>query len=120
MLHPVKEELLILTKTYPSPSAKYRETTCEAALNLAGQMRRLYPVPYRLLEGHDQLEMWEWIKAPISPTDADVRPESRRIDADSIERPGKVIKPKDGDWSEQLRSCLMRRSTTTIFNKETN
>jgi hypothetical protein len=102
MLHPVKEELLILTKTYPSPSAKYRETTCVAALNRAGQMRRLYPVPYRLLDGDDQFEKWEWIKASISTTDGDARPESRRIDTDSIERPGKVIKPKDGDWSERL------------------
>src|ERR1035441_1568691 len=103
MLHPIKEELLILTKTYPSPSAKYRETTCVAALNRAGEMRRLYPVPYRLLDGDDQFEKWEWIKASISTTDGDARPESRRIDTDSIERLGKVIKPKDGDWGERLR-----------------
>lgn len=37
------EELLILTKTYPLPSAKYRETACVAALTRAGEMRRLYP-----------------------------------------------------------------------------
>lgn len=29
---PVREELLILTKTYPTPSTKYRETTCVAAV----------------------------------------------------------------------------------------
>jgi len=103
MLHPVKEELLILTKTYPSPSAKYRETTCVAAVNSAGQMRRLYPVPYRLLDGANQFQKWEWIKASISTTDGDARPESRRIDTDSIQRDGNVIKPKDGDWSERVR-----------------
>jgi hypothetical protein len=30
------EELLILAKTYPSPSAQYRETTCVAAVNKTG------------------------------------------------------------------------------------
>lgn len=51
MNQPVNEELLILTKTYPSPSSKYRETTCVAAINRQGEMRRLFPVPFRLLEG---------------------------------------------------------------------
>jgi hypothetical protein len=30
---PIKEELVILTKTYPPPIATYRETTCVAAIN---------------------------------------------------------------------------------------
>ena len=103
MKHPVGEELLILTKTYPSPSANYRETTCVAAINSAGELRRLFPVPYRLLEGDAQFKKWEWIHARISRTDKDHRPESRRIDADSIERPGKVIQVKRGDWSERIK-----------------
>ncbi|MGD1083966.1 MAG: hypothetical protein ABSA47_04345 [Verrucomicrobiota bacterium] len=101
--HPVTEQLLILTKTYPSPSAKYRETTCVAAVNSSGQMRRLYPVPYRLLDGENQFQKWEWIRASISSADGDLRPESRHIDADSIQREGNIIKPKDGDWSERVR-----------------
>ena len=66
-------------------------------------MRRLYPVPYRLLDGANQFQKWEWIKASISTTDGDARPESRRIDTDSIQRDGNVIKPKNGDWSERVR-----------------
>jgi hypothetical protein len=103
MKQPVKEELLILTKTYPSPSATYRETTCVAAINVAGELRRLFPVPYRLLEGDAQFKKWEWIRAGISRTDKDHRPESRRIDTDSIERPGNIIEVKRGDWSERLK-----------------
>jgi hypothetical protein len=103
MKQPVTEELLILTKTYPSPSVTYRETTCVAAVNYAGHMRRLFPVPYRLLDGNHQFRKWEWIGARISPTNKDHRPESRRIDTDSIQRPGKVIEVKRGDWSERLK-----------------
>lgn len=98
-----KEELLILTKTYPSPSAQYRETTCVAAINKEGQMRRLFPVPYRLLDGSAQFKKWEWISARLAVPDKDHRPESRRIDADSIERPGHVLETRHGDWSERLR-----------------
>ena len=83
MKRPVNEELLILTKTHPSPSATYRETTCVAAINGAGEMRRLFPVPYRLLEGDPQFKEWEWIRASVSHTDKDHHFESRRIDADS-------------------------------------
>ena len=32
MPQPVAEELLILTKTYPSPSARYVETSCVAGM----------------------------------------------------------------------------------------
>jgi len=98
-----KEELLILTKTYPSPSAQYRETTCVAAINNQGQMRRLFPVPYRLLDGSAQFKKWEWINARLVVPDKDRRPESRRIDADSIERPDHLLETKHGDWSERLR-----------------
>ena len=103
MKQPVTEELLILTKTYPSPSAKYRETTCVAAVSRAGELRRLFPLPYRLLDGDARFKKWEWISARISPTEKDHRPESRRIDADSIDRPGKIIQVKRGDWSDRLK-----------------
>ena len=103
MFQPLTEELLILTKTYPSPSAQYRETTCVAAINSQGKLRRLFPVPYRLLEGTAQFKKWEWITARLYIPNKDHRPESRRIDTDSIERPGKVIESKHGDWSERLR-----------------
>ena len=96
------DELLILTKTYPSPSTQYRETTCVAAISRDGKMRRLFPVPYRLLEGAAQFKKWEWIHARICKPDKDHRPESYRIDADSIQREGKVISTKDG-WSERLK-----------------
>ena len=44
------EHILILAKTYPSPSALHVETSCVAGINAQGEMRRLYPVPFRLIE----------------------------------------------------------------------
>lgn len=81
-----REDLLIITKTYPQPSAKYRETTCVAAINGDGQLRRLFPIPFRLLEGEHQFKKWEWVQANVVKATGDNRPESHRVDADSIER----------------------------------
>src|SRR6266480_856869 len=100
---PNTEEFLILTKTYPSPSAKYRE------------LRRLFPVPYRLLAGKVQFQKWEWVRARVSRSDKDHRPESHRIDTDSIVRTGKKISTKGGDWSERLK--WIRPHTVESFSK---
>lgn len=100
MLSATVEELLILTKTYPTPSTKHRETTCVAALSSNQMMRRLYPVPFRLLDGEHQFNKWEWIQASVSPAKGDKRPESRRIDVTTIGRPGKRI-GTEHEWAER-------------------
>jgi hypothetical protein len=95
-----QEELLILVKTYPHPSSKYRETTCVAAVTRAGHLRRIFPVSYRLLDGDQRFQKWEWIKANVSKAPNDHRPESYRIDVDSIVRPGTVLGTKN-NWAER-------------------
>lgn len=79
------ERILILAKTYPSPSAKHTETSCVAGINEAGQSRRLYPVPFRLITGDRQFKKWQWIQVRIEKSPADHRPESHRIFVDTIQ-----------------------------------
>ena len=55
------ERILILAKTYPSPSAQYVETSCVAGISQDGSMRRLYPVPFRMIEEGQQFKKWQWI-----------------------------------------------------------
>ncbi|MBI5291595.1 MAG: hypothetical protein HY872_06950 [Chloroflexi bacterium] len=94
------EDLLILTKTYPAPSTKYREVTCVAALNRSGVMRRLFPLPFRLLAGQHQFKKWEWIRANIIRAKSDQRPESYKIDVDTIVRLGERIGTQY-NWAER-------------------
>lgn len=94
------EEILILTKTYPSPSTKHRETTCVAAINRDGQLRRVFPVPFRFLDGDQQFKKWEWIRANLIHSSDDKRPESFKIDVDTIIRTGEKIGTRDG-WQER-------------------
>lgn len=57
--------ILILCKTCPSPSAKYSETSCVAGMDENGQLIRLYPVPFRLIENDKQFKKWQWISARL-------------------------------------------------------
>lgn len=96
------EKLLILAKTYPTPSRKYVETTCVAAINEAGQLRRLYPIPYRLLEDEHAFSKWQWVTARVATPIGDRRPESRRADVDSISPQETISTGKSRDWKERL------------------
>ena len=100
LAHQRSEELLILAKTYPLPSAKYRETVCVAAINRAGEMRRLYPIPFRFIGGDMQFKKWEWIRAVVGTTSKDKRLESQRLDVDTVEKLGEPISTKN-DWHER-------------------
>lgn len=93
-----EERLLILTKTYPTPSKSYRETVCVAAINEQHQLRRLYPIVYRYLDGKQQFKKWQWINAKICKS-SDKRPESYNLDNDSIKL-DQVISVSNG-WIER-------------------
>ena len=79
------ERILILAKTYPSPSAQYVETSCVAGISQDGSMRRLYPVPFRMIEEGQQFKKWQWITARVRRAQDDARPESHRVSVDTIE-----------------------------------
>ncbi|AZF05898.1 hypothetical protein [Pseudomonas sp. R5-89-07] len=95
-----KVRILILCKTYPSPSAKYAETSCVAGMDEHGNLIRLYPVPFRLITGEQRFAKWQWIEATIERSPADRRPESHKIGVDSI-CVGSVLPA--GDWHERMR-----------------
>jgi hypothetical protein len=77
--------VLILCKTYPSPSSKYAETSCVAGMTEDGKFIRLYPVPFRLVADEQQFKKWQWITARLEKARDDHRPESHRVFVDTIE-----------------------------------
>ena len=96
----VTEKVLILTKTYPNPSTKYQETVCVAGIAEDGEMKRIYPVPFRRLQGDQHFSRWQWVTANFSTPRNDHRPDSWRVDADSIQL-GTTIDTQNG-WRERL------------------
>ena len=91
------ERILILAKTYPSPSAQYVETSCVAGISQDGSMRRLYPVPFRMIEEGQQFKKWQWIDVRIEKANKDHRPESHKLYVDTITC-GDVIDTKT-EWT---------------------
>lgn len=93
-----KARILILCKTYPSPSAKYAETSCVAGMDENGRLIRLFPVPFRLINSDQQFRKWQWINALIEKS-ADRRPESHKIFVDTIEA-GECIDTRN-EWRDR-------------------
>ncbi|MDW9606728.1 hypothetical protein GOA59_17690 [Sinorhizobium meliloti] len=97
----VDARILILCKTYPSPSGKYAETTCVAGLDESGKLIRLFPVPFRLIAKDLQFKKWQWIEAKVEKAKKDHRPESFTIKVDTI-HVGEMVLPGK-DWDERRR-----------------
>ena len=100
------ERILILAKTYPSPSAKHTETSCVAGINEDGLARRLYPVPFRMISTPQQFEKWQWITVRIEKPPADHRPESHRVFVDTVQTGDKILTTRGWNlrrpWWEKL------------------
>ena len=75
---------------------------CVAGVNDAGELRRIYPVPFRphVVGGGIPFHKKEWIEGDFYPPDdkRDKRPESRKIDMRSI----KVLRRVDDDEARRV------------------
>lgn len=92
-----KEQILILCKTYPSPSGKHSETSCVAGIRPNGKFIRLYPIPFRLINPQQQFKKWQWVNVHYVKARKDHRPESHSVVIDAIECIGDPL-PYDNNW----------------------
>jgi hypothetical protein len=101
-----RERILILAKTYPSPSAKHVETSCVAGVCGDGSMRRLYPVPFRMIEEDQKFKKWQWIDVSVEKAPADHRPESHKIDIGSLNAQEEIAAKRDWngrrEWMDKM------------------
>jgi uncharacterized protein YndB with AHSA1/START domain len=88
------ERAIILVKAAPHPSRRYHETVCCAGVTPEGQWRRLYPVRYRHLTGRAQFSRWDLLEYRWRLPKDDARPESRRVEEQSLRIVGKM---RDGE-----------------------
>lgn len=84
-------DILILCKTYPSPSGKHVETSCVAGMRPDGSLIRLFPVPFRLIDGAQQFKKWQWVHARIEHAPADRRTESHKLFVDTVKFMGEPL-----------------------------
>jgi len=104
-----RRKILIVTKTYPSISTKYKETVCTAGVLLDDEEKpvqwiRIYPIRFRKLDFEQRYPRWSIVSAKIERNDKDYRFESYRIDDSSIN----VIKSINtkNNWEERKTFVL--------------
>jgi hypothetical protein len=85
-------EAIILIKAAPQVGQRSGETVCCAGLDRYGNWLRLYPVSFRHLDRGQKFGRWDRIRFKWRLPKDDQRPESRRVDQDSIEIIGKLKK----------------------------
>jgi len=110
-----KARILILCKTYPSPSGKHVETSCVAGMEENGRLIRLFPVPFCLVSDEQQFKKWQWIDARIEKASNDHRPESHRIFVDTIQCEGDPLPTKNG-WKAR-RAQLANIQSSRILGR---
>jgi hypothetical protein len=102
-----KERILITVKTYPTLSASYGELVCTAGLRENGSWIRIYPVPFRRLEEYQKFEKYRIIEAQVIRNTKDPRPESHKIDFQSLELTETKLSTADS-WRERRNWVLAR------------
>lgn len=84
-----RRRLLIWGKTYPEFSKRYYETVCTGAIDAeTRRLVRIYPISLRYND--EQFAKYQWIEADIQKTPTDFRPESFKINQNTIKLGGKV------------------------------
>jgi hypothetical protein len=81
----IKKRAMIVVRTYPVPAKSSIEASCTAAISDDGQWIRMFPVPYRLMDQDKRFSKWQWINVSLLKASGDPRPESYKLNIDSIE-----------------------------------
>jgi hypothetical protein len=97
-----RKRILVVVKTYPTPSRSYIETVCCAGVDLdTGTWMRMYPITFRQLAGR-QFAKFQRITCMATRSPKDTRPESWKIDQDSIELDGAPMSAGALGWPRRM------------------
>ncbi len=93
---------ILVVKTYPNPSQSYGETVCCAGVDLeTHRWVRLYPITFRRLADRRFAKFQEVTCAATRPRD-DSRPESLRVDQDTIKLAGQPMPAGARGWPRRM------------------
>ena len=94
--------ILVVVKTYPNPSQSYVETVCCAGVDLATRAWvRMYPITFRRL-ADKKFAKYQVVTCAVGRPRGDNRPESLRIDQDTIELVGEPMPAGDRGWRKRM------------------
>jgi hypothetical protein len=94
------ERVLILVKAQPHSGTKSDETVCCAGVTTDGHWRRQYPVHFR--QNDAKFERWDWITYQCRLPKEDRRPESRRVQEDTIKVDGQMPRKERASFLSRI------------------
>lgn len=94
-----RKKVLITVRTYPAPSRSSIEVSCTAGIDEDGHWIRLFPVPYRFLDSDKRFTKYQVIEANVTRAQSDPRPESYKLDIDSIKIVPESRLPTTDKWA---------------------
>lgn len=101
-------KIMMVVKTYPTPSARYGELVCTAGINIdTGGWMRIYPFPFRTAPKNQRFKKYDILELSVSKTSGeDKRPDSYRLmDIDSM-RTVDHIGTDDGTWARRMQYLM--------------
>lgn len=97
-----QKRILVVVKTYPNPSQSHVETVCCAGVDLATQRWvRMYPITFRRL-AERQFKKYQVIDCMAAHPVRDSRPESLKIDQETIRLVGQAMPAHDRGWRQRM------------------
>lgn len=97
-----QRRILVVVKTYPNPSQSYGETVCCAGVDLdTRRWVRMYPITFRRLADR-RFAKFQEIRCRVTRPRTDARPESVRVDQDSIELVGDPMPTRGRGWMRRM------------------
>lgn len=110
----IKKKVLITVRTYPVPATKSIEVSCTAGITEDGKWIRLFPIQYRFLDYDKRFRKYQYIQASVTKSTSDIRPESYKIDTDTIQILSEVI-PTDNNWELRKAKVFPLKSNSLCF-----
>lgn len=116
-MHWEKRKFVIWCTTYPEFSSKYYETVCTAAVDVeTGKLARLYPLSIRQWE--EKIGRWDIIEATVAKSASDPRPESWKVQQDSVTKVARVPDQWDSKRAHLLRPATIFQSLEALREAE--
>lgn len=103
-------DAIVIIKAAPQVGQRHGETVCCAGLDLYGNWLRLYPVSFRTLDEGQKFGRWDRIRFKWRRSSDDPRPESRRLDQQSIQ----IV----GELKQSERENFLANSIVTSLTRE--
>jgi hypothetical protein len=115
----LSKKVLITVRTYPSPARKGIEVSCTAGVTDQREWIRLFPVPYRFLDDDKRFKRYQWVEVRALRATDDARPESYKLDIDSIKIVSDPIPPQPNKWQARKDLVYPLRSPSLCWLQET-